>query len=40
MSKCDLAFKLAGVKAYENGEGGYGTLVNQFNIVSDSTVCK
>lgn len=38
MAKYDFAFKLAVVKAYINGEGGYVSLAKRFNIASDRTV--
>ena len=38
MAKYDFALKLAVVKAYLNGEGGYKALVKRFNIPSDSTL--
>lgn len=34
MAKYDLAFKLAVVKAYLAGEGGYKTIANKFGIPS------
>ena len=40
MAKYDLAFKLAVVKAYKNGEGGHKFLAKKFNIPSYSTVQK
>lgn len=40
MAKYDFAFKLAIVKAYENGEGGYRFLAKKFNIPSFRTVEK
>lgn len=38
MAKYDFAFKLAVVKAYIKGEGGYGSLAKRFNIASERTV--
>lgn len=40
MAKYDLAFKLAVVKAYLNGEGGYKALATRFDIADKSTVRK
>lgn len=40
MAKYDFAFKLAILKAYLNGEGGYATLAKRFNIPSHNTVKK
>lgn len=40
MAKYDLAFKLAVVKAYLAGEGGYKTIANKFGIPSKKTVIK
>jgi len=40
MAKYDLAFKLAVVKAYLAGEGGYQFLANKFGIPSMGTVKK
>jgi len=37
-AKYDLAFKLAVVRAYLAGEGGYNFLSNKFGIPATSTV--
>ena len=38
MAKYDLAFKLAVVKAYLDGKGGYVTLAKGFNIGSSKSI--
>jgi len=40
MAKYSVAFKLAVVKAYLAGEGGYRTLADKFDISNHSTVIK
>src|SRR5699024_11497521 len=40
MGKYDLAYKLAVVKAYLNGKGGYRTVATEFGIADHSTVRK
>lgn len=40
MAKYDLAYKLAVVKAYLNGEDGYRTVATEFGIADHSTVRK
>jgi len=38
MAKYDLAYKLAVIKAYLNGEGGYSTVATEVGITDHSTV--